>query len=85
MAKKMTMDCVRGLALLSEYHDGTLGEEEQALMREHLANCPPCTVVFQDIDLIVVAAPAIRDEEGIAYPDENVIWQRMRIMGINLQ
>ena len=85
MAKKMTMDCVKGLALLSEYREGTLSEEEQVLMREHLASCPPCMVVLQDIELIVVSAPAMRDEEGIAFPDENVIWQRMRITGINLQ
>jgi predicted anti-sigma-YlaC factor YlaD len=85
MAKKMTMDCVKGLALLSEYHDGTLGEEEQALMREHLASCPPCMIVFQDLKVIIVSAPAMREEEDIAFPDENAIWQRMRITGINLQ
>ena len=73
------MDCAQSLALLSEYRDGALDEEYRALVSEHLAKCPPCLVVFQDIDLIVVSAGIIRGEDGITYPDENVLWQRLRI------
>jgi predicted anti-sigma-YlaC factor YlaD len=73
------MDCAQSLALLSEYRDNALDEEYRALVREHLAKCPPCMDVFQDIDLIVMSAEVIRGEGGISYPDENVIWQRMRL------
>lgn len=73
------MDCAQSLALLSEYHDGALDENYQALVREHLEKCPPCMVILQDIDIIIVSAAVIRGEDGISYPDENVIWQRMRI------
>ena len=73
------MDCAKSLALLSEYHDGGLEEEYRAHLKEHLAKCPPCKVVFQDIDLIVMSAAVIRGEDGISYPDETVIWQRMRL------
>jgi predicted anti-sigma-YlaC factor YlaD len=79
MSDKITENCARSLSLLSDYRDGALNEEEKALVREHLAECPPCLVVHQDIDLIIMSAPVIRGEDGIAYPDENVIWQRMRL------
>lgn len=79
MSKKITMNCARSLALLSDYRDGALDEAEMALVREHLGECPPCLVVLQDIDLIIMSAPVIRGEDGVSYPDENAIWQRMRI------
>lgn len=79
MAEKITPNCARSLALLSDYHDGLLDEAEQEFVRAHLGECPPCMVVLQDVQLIVTSAPIIRDEEGIAYPDENVIWQRLQI------
>jgi predicted anti-sigma-YlaC factor YlaD len=79
MSKKITTNCARSLSLLSDYRDGVLDEEEKALVRHHLAECPPCLVVLQDVELIIMSAPMIGGEEGIAYPDESAIWQRMRI------
>ena len=73
------MDCAQSLALLSEYRDKALDETYYALVSEHLEKCPPCMVVLQDIELIIVSAPVIGGEEGINYPDENAIWQRIRI------
>lgn len=84
MAKKMTMDCAQSLIKLSEYRDKALDEEYSALVKEHLEKCPPCLVIFQDLELIVTSAPAIRSEDGIAFPDENVIWQRMRITKLTI-
>lgn len=75
------IDCARSLALLSDYHDGALDERERSLVGDHLAGCPPCMGVFQDLELIVMSATVIRDEEGIQYPDENAVWARMRITG----
>lgn len=79
MAKTISENCARSLALLSDYHDGVLDEAERDFVHTHLAECPPCVVVQQDVELIVTSAPIIRGEEGISFPDENVIWQRMRI------
>ena len=79
MAQTISENCARGLALLSDYHEGLLDETEQEFVRAHLSECPPCMVVLEDVQLIITSAPVIRDEEGIAFPDENVIWQRMRI------
>lgn len=84
MAKKMTMDCAKSLLMLSEYRDGALDEEYYTLVKEHLENCPPCMVIYQDLNLIVMTAPVLHEEEGITFPDENAIWQRMRITKITI-
>jgi predicted anti-sigma-YlaC factor YlaD len=84
MAKKMTMDCAKSLLMLSEYRDAVLDEDYYTLVKEHLDKCPPCMVILQDIELIVMSAPVLHEEEGIAFPDENAIWQRMRITKITI-
>ena len=73
------MDCAQSLLLLSEYRDGMLDEAYHSLIKDHLANCPPCLIIFEDIELIVTSAGVIRDEDAISYPDENIIWQRIRV------
>lgn len=73
------MDCVKSIMLLSDFHDGALTQEEQAEVQAHLAMCSPCKGIFRDIDTIVIAASGLRGEEGITFPDENVLWQRMQI------
>ena len=80
----MTMDCAKSLLMLSEYRDAVLDEDYYALVKEHLEKCPPCMVILQDIELIVMSAPALHEEEGITFPDENAIWQRMRITKITI-
>jgi anti-sigma factor RsiW len=76
------MDCAKSLALLSEFRDGALDEEYRAMVRAHLALCPPCEDVFQDLDTIVAAAALmLRAEKEISFPDENLLWQRMALTG----
>ncbi|HEX7998359.1 MAG TPA: zf-HC2 domain-containing protein [Pyrinomonadaceae bacterium] len=84
MANKKTLDCAESLLQLSEYRDKALDENYYALVKEHLEKCPPCMVIYKDIDLIVMSAPVITNEDGIAFPDENVIWQRMRITKLTI-
>ena len=71
------MDCARSIELLSEYSAGSLGEDESIFIRTHLSACLDCHGVFQDLKLIVETAAALRSENGIAYPDEEVLWQRV--------
>ncbi len=71
------MDCARSIELLSEYNAGSLGEDDSTLVRTHLTACADCDGVFQDLKLIVQTALAMRNENGIAYPDEEALWQRM--------
>ena len=76
----MKGDCVKSLELLSDYRDGALDETAKSFVRFHLADCPPCDGIFKDLDLIVLTAPSLVSENGVAYPDETVVWQRMAIV-----
>jgi len=71
------MDCDRSIELLSEYSAGSLGDDDVIFVRTHLTGCVDCDGVFQDLKLIVQTALAMRSENGIAYPDEEVLWQRV--------
>lgn len=71
------MDCEESLPLLSEYHAGALNDAERNGVREHLDGCPPCCDVYQDVESIVVSASSLRGEDGISFPDENAVWQRL--------
>ena len=71
------MDCDRSIELLSEYDAGLLGDDDVLFVRTHLLGCADCDGVFRDLKLIVQTALAMRSENGIAYPDEEVLWQRL--------
>jgi predicted anti-sigma-YlaC factor YlaD len=73
------MDCTESLVLLSDYRDGLLDAALRALISKHLEECPPCNGLYLDIDIIVTSAPVMCADDGINYPDENIIWQRVRI------
>ncbi len=74
------MDCAKSLELLSDFHDGALDEAWRAKVQTHLVVCNPCAGVFRDLDAIVLAAAALHTNSEVAFPDENVIWQRMGIV-----
>ena len=76
------MDCARSIELLSEYSAGSLGEDESIFIRTHLSACVDCNGVLEDLKLIVQTAAALRSENGIAYPDEEVLWQRVSVRRI---
>ena len=71
------MDCDRSIELLSDYNANSLGEDEVVFVRTHLSACADCDGVFRDLKLIVETALAMRSENGIAYPDEDALWQRL--------
>jgi hypothetical protein len=71
------MDCDRSIELLSDYDAGLLGDEEIVFVKTHLLGCADCDGVFHDLKLIVQTALAMRSENGIAYPDEDALWQRL--------
>jgi predicted anti-sigma-YlaC factor YlaD len=73
------MDCANSLELLSEFRDGRLGEGDRTLVSAHLAICPPCMGIFKDLNSIVAAATSFLSEDGIAFPDELVVWQRLSL------
>jgi len=71
------MDCARSIELLSEYSAGSLGENESIFIRTHLLDCKDCNGLFEDLRLIVQTATLLRTENGIAYPDEELLWARV--------
>ncbi len=72
------MDCARSIELLSEYTADTLGENDKILVSTHLLDCADCKGVFEDLRLIVQTATLLRAENnGIAYPDEELLWARV--------
>lgn len=72
------MDCEESLPLLSEYHAGALNDTERNGVRQHLDCCPPCDGIYHDVEEIVSSASSLRAGEGISFPDENAVWQRIQ-------
>jgi predicted anti-sigma-YlaC factor YlaD len=73
------MDCSESLPLLSDFHDGSLDDLLRIQVQTHLARCPPCADVFSDLSEIVNVAVALNLKPELAFPDEDALWQRMRI------
>jgi hypothetical protein len=74
------MDCSRSIELLSEYTADTLGEHDKIFITTHLLDCVDCKGVFEDLRLIVQTATLLRAENnGLVYPDEELLWQRVSV------
>jgi len=73
------MDCAHSITLLSEYHDGSLVQEEHARVQSHLSICPLCEDVYNDLTDVVVAAGVLEVTQKIRYPDEELLWQRIGV------
>jgi predicted anti-sigma-YlaC factor YlaD len=73
------MECEQSVALLSDLNDGMLSEAEQALVRKHLNECPPCHCVFTELQVIVVTAKGLNGDGDLTVPDATIIWQRMSV------
>ena len=73
------MDCAKSLEMLSEYTAGSLGEDDSLFVTTHVAACRDCDGVLKDLRLIIETASALRSENGIAYPDEEILWQRVSV------
>ena len=71
------MDCARSIELLSEYNAGSLGDDDSLFIMTHLSACTDCNGVFEDLKAIVQTAIAMRSDNSIAYPDAEILWQRV--------
>lgn len=71
------MDCARSIELLSDYSADVLGENDKIFVTTHLLDCVDCKGVFEDLRLIVQTATLLRAENGLAYPDEELLWARV--------
>jgi predicted anti-sigma-YlaC factor YlaD len=75
----MTMDCGRGLELLSDYLDGSIGDSDRVWVDAHMAECLECLVVFRDLEVIVHVTITLREDENIPYPNEDLLWERIEL------
>ena len=74
------MNCDESLPLLSDYQANALDETMSLRLRQHLTGCPPCDAVYRELEVIVMTARVLRaQDDGITFPDENVLWQRMAL------
>jgi predicted anti-sigma-YlaC factor YlaD len=74
------MECEESVELLSELHAGSLEETRAILVRRHLADCPPCCDVYDELQTIVITAPSLgHSSDTLEFPDENIIWQRITV------
>jgi hypothetical protein len=75
------MECDESVELLSELHAGTLEETTALSIHRHLADCPPCCGVYEDIQTIVLTATSLgQSHDSLEFPDENQVWQRITIV-----
>lgn len=68
------MNCDRCQELLSEYLDEGLDGSESVEVREHLAVCLACAVVFEDIAMLVDLS-RLDSDENAAPSNSRAIWQ----------
>jgi predicted anti-sigma-YlaC factor YlaD len=75
----MLITCPESLSRLSDYHDGSLEEAESLLVQEHLASCSPCEKVFSELELIVQIAAELDSGDTLNFPDEALLWARLKV------
>ncbi len=75
------MDCEESVALLSELHANALEETTALSVKKHLADCPPCCGIFDDIQTIIMTATSLRQAgDGLEAPVEDRVWQRLTLV-----
>jgi anti-sigma factor RsiW len=55
--------CRQAVALMTDYLDGALGADDQALMEAHLAECEGCAEHLRQIRITVAVTGRTRDED----------------------
>lgn len=74
------MKCEQSLEMLSDFHAGELDDTATTGVNTHLAECPPCADIYQELTVIVETAVTLRaSKDTITYPDENLVWQRITV------
>jgi anti-sigma factor RsiW len=55
--------CRQAVALMTDYLDGVLGPDDQALMEAHLAECESCAEHLRQIRITVAVTGRIREDD----------------------
>lgn len=71
------MNCEKCQALVSDFLDGALGDEDRKTLEAHLEECLSCYSVREELDSIVTYCRDHRGEYD-APPNERALWLRIR-------
>jgi anti-sigma factor RsiW len=55
--------CRQAVALMTDYLDGALSEDDRALVEAHLGECEACTEHLRQIRITVAVTGRVRDED----------------------
>lgn len=55
--------CRQAVALMTDYLDGALSEDDRALVEAHLGECEACTEHLRQIRITVTVTGRVRDED----------------------
>ena len=55
--------CRQAVALMTDYLDGVLSEDDRALVEAHLDECEACTEHLRQIRVTVMVTGRVRDED----------------------
>ena len=75
--------CRQAVALMTDYLDGVLAQEDRALMEAHLAECESCGEHLRQIRITVAVTGRIREDDLDPAAREDLMdlyrrWQRHR-------
>lgn len=73
------MNCEKCQDLISDFLDGTIGQQDQTTLNAHLKECLDCAEVRNDLESIVGFCRAHRGEYA-APPNADALWLRIRNM-----
>jgi len=65
--------CQRIVEMVTDYLEGALPSEQHRLVEEHLADCPPCRLHLQQIELTIRALHTVEQDD--LSPDA---WRQLR-------
>jgi anti-sigma factor RsiW len=55
--------CRQAVALMTDYLDGALSEDDRALVEAHLGECEACTEHLRQIRITIAVTGRVRDED----------------------
>lgn len=68
--------CEQCQDLLSEFLDNELEPESSATVRDHIAVCPECSLVYEDLAMLIDASHLETDENAVP-PNSRALWCRI--------
>ena len=77
--------CRQAVALMTDYLDGTLSQDDRALVEAHLGECESCSEHLRQIRITVAVTGRIREEDLDPAAREDLMdlyrrWRRDRVI-----